>query len=852
MERESQSFQLLFCLRLVLKRNNPWTRSVAALAVALFLCAGAAAQILENPPQPATSAPQAPSTHAGPPEISGPGTALYRKLAGARLDPKAVYSVRDASLDREDLHITLEDGIIGFLESVDGRVTGAFFEGVGDILVFPPDQAERGSLALFTGTAVMEEKFTSAYFRFNDDTFAQLQPHLNPAEEPQAFLDKWSAPAKTLAESDTLRLMASYLNQPPPAGDRMLRARMQSPKLGVFDVYFDTLSAEQIVLFRFSYGEGGVGYYDVLTSFPMRSARRSERSGEAERSLVESVTTLNRLRIHSYVVDSKVAPPQTLSAEAKLDIEVRQSGDRLLFFELSRYLKVQKVEVDGTPLEFLQNIAIEGSALARRGNDVVAVMVPETLKAGQRFRMSFTYTGDVLSDAGNGLLYVGARGIWFPNRGMVMAGFDLKFRYPSDWTLVATGKRAEQTSEGGMTTSHWISERPLPVAGFNLGRYTSATAKSGDVQVEAYATAGVEHDFLVRPSANTAAPAPALAQDAPDPARNASRVAEQAAHAIDFFAREFGPFPYSSLALTQMPGNYGQAWPGLVFLSSLAYLSRDELVKARMKPGDTLLYSEFMTPHETAHQWWGDLIGWKSYRDQWLVEALANYSAVLALEQDHAEDCKYFLEFYREHLLTRNAGEEENAKAGPVTLGQRLNSSHFPNGFNIVSYGRGTWLLHMLRTLLDDGAKLSQRPAGEAPFLRVLGKLRERYQGREISTREFQMLVEEELPASVRYEDRASLDWFFDGWVNGSAIPKLELKDVRINRKSATATATILQKEAPEQLVTSVPLYAETAAGLKLVARVFADGPDTKLRINVPKGTRKLVLDPYGTILTRP
>ena len=47
-----------------------------------------------------------------------------------------------------------------------------------------------------------------------------------------------------------------------------------------------------------------------------------------------------------------------------------------------------------------------------------------------------------------------------------------------------------------------------------------------------------------------------------------------------------------------------------------------------------------MQAHETAHQWWGDLVGWKSYRDQWLVEALASYSAILAYEKDRAADCK--------------------------------------------------------------------------------------------------------------------------------------------------------------------------------------------------------------------
>ena len=35
---------------------------------------------------------------------------------------------------------------------------------------------------------------------------------------------------------------------------------------------------------------------------------------------------------------------------------------------------------------------------------------------------------------------------------------------------------------------------------------------------------------------------------------------------------------------------------------------------------------KLVIPHETAHQWWGDLVLWNSYRDQWISEALANYS----------------------------------------------------------------------------------------------------------------------------------------------------------------------------------------------------------------------------------
>ena len=33
-----------------------------------------------------------------------------------------------------------------------------------------------------------------------------------------------------------------------------------------------------------------------------------------------------------------------------------------------------------------------------------------------------------------------------------------------------------------------------------------------------------------------------------------------------------------------------------------------------------------------AHQWWGNHVGWESYRDQWISEGLAEFSSMVALE----------------------------------------------------------------------------------------------------------------------------------------------------------------------------------------------------------------------------
>src|SRR5262249_9474249 len=104
-----------------------------------------------------------------PAPASSSAVALYRELLHPSFDVKDVYQLRDVSILLEDLHISISDGTLAFIREVNGRTTGAVFEGVGEVLLVPPNRAERTSLALFTGTAVLEQRFQSAYFRFSDD-----------------------------------------------------------------------------------------------------------------------------------------------------------------------------------------------------------------------------------------------------------------------------------------------------------------------------------------------------------------------------------------------------------------------------------------------------------------------------------------------------------------------------------------------------------------------------------------------------------------------------------------------------------------------------------------------------------
>jgi len=791
------------------------------------------------------------------------------------LDPQRVYRVRDASIDRPNLHLDFDDGTLAFTEDVCGRITGAFFEGEGEIRLRPPNREERGSLALFTGMAILEEQFTSGYLRFNDDTAAVLQPFLTPAPEGAEFIEEWGDTGRSLAEFDALRLLIDFSHfLPAPGGNEpnrkfppLLHAHLLGKKLGGFEVFWDAANAEPLWAAQPRMKDGTL-FFDTWTSFAPNA------SGSAA-----TARLANDVSITDFKIRASVQPPTRLQASTEMNVRIRGGGERTLLFELSRYLKVDGVEADGRAVDFIQNQAIEGTELRRKGNDMVAVVFPASLLPGQELKLRFTYAGEVLSEAGKGLLYVGERGTWYPNFGLSPARFEMEFHYPANWTLVATGKqvsgangREAETNEeaGAEKVSRWTSERPIPVAGFNLGKYVRAEAKAGDILVEAYGTKGVEKSFPkvqaevieppVFPGVFTprSMPPTVVTPPPPSPARDAQAVADRAAKAIASFSQWFGPYPYGSLALTQMPGNLSQGWPGLVFLSSFAFLSPQEQTDLHLDPVARELDSQVLV-HETAHQWWGDLVLWKSYRDQWISEGLANYASLLMLEQQNPAQFRQVLEKYRRDLLSKNKDGEWLRDAGPVTLGQRLESSHFPGGYEAISYERGTWLFHMLRSMLRDSEAASHsrkaRANPEEPFFRGLRKIRERYAGKSISTEELVEVFEEELPRPLWYEKRPKLDWFLEGWIEGTAIPELETREIRIAEKNGVTTVTgmIVQKDVPEDLVTAVPVYAATAGnGLVFLGEVLADGRETGFRLTAPSGARKIVLDPKQTILSAP
>ena len=164
------------------------------------------------------------------------------------------------------------------------------------------------------------------------------------------------------------------------------------------------------------------------------------------------------------------------------------------------------------------------------------------------------------------------------------------------------------------------------------------------------------------------------------------------------------------------------------------------------------------------------------------VEEVLVFVSLLVLEQKNPALFRQVLEKYRTDLLSKNEHGEWLRDAGPVTLGQRLISSHFPGGYEAISYERGTWLFHMLRSMLRDcegeARSRSRQASPDEPFFRALRKVRERYAGKGLSGGR---LISGWKPGtgnlwSAQLPDAAAGKWYFQQlFVNGQRRPRTRL-----------------------------------------------------------------------------
>jgi len=339
---------------------------------------------------------------------------ILDQLSKVRLDKKQIWHVRDITLRRDALSITLNRGVIAFLEPVREKVTGAVFIGSGEALAIPPDATEKQQVYKFTGLPILNETFQNAVFHFTDDTFQEIRTEiLQHAEEevtPEdiAQFETWDQTVAQRSKLLNLRFLADFVESPPPP---IFLAELNGEKTGWFDILFDRRQVEEVAAFK-THDAGGKTVLDLWTSFNQRNEARNP----------EAVAHENKVPVEilSYDIETTLSPDLRADIKATLRLKGRIDGARVLTFDLAQSLVVTALSLEsGEAVPFYQY----------PGTNAVMLVLPRRLTANQELTLRFSYGGSV-----------DVHGPWYPSQAFQDSTmFNLVFHVPAGKALAATG-----------------------------------------------------------------------------------------------------------------------------------------------------------------------------------------------------------------------------------------------------------------------------------------------------------------------------------------------------------------------------------------------------------------------------
>lgn len=781
-------------------------------------------------------------------EAAGPLQKLSHTLREAKLDPEACYRVRDFAFRRNEVRLFLTEGVLIFRQPVNGVRTAAVFiasEATEDaeIVVIPPNRMERRSLASFTGSPNLNEHVSAAVFLFTDGTGERWLEELRGSETAQRspergvlLAERWNDVVRNLSDSLETRLLEDLSN-----GDGNKRgcffAAISGKQLGNFDVFFDPRGREELLLGQLENVEGRNRYHFWAHFEPKRTEPRPVPPPVA--------------RIEKFQVQAAVAADLKFRANARLTLRANQDGLKVLALDLSPRLQIRSARWNGEPVEVFQRDALRANLL-RNGESEVFLVAPKTpLKLGETGVLEIEEEGELFIRAGNGVLYLANRASWFPQILFQAAPFEARFEHPRELTLVCPGVRTETVS-GEVKQTVCQVDRPLRLFGFNLGSFESSAVKRGGFEVEVYANKSLETALSSKPTAFFVPPpqmpgqrrrpeVPLLIGPSavpPDPLSRMPSMAEEIASALEYFTSLFGPPPLPRVVAAPIPGAFGQGFPGFLYLSTLAYLEDRHLPASERAEWQGRYFREILQAHELAHQWWGNLVSFDNYRDEWLSEALANYSALLYLEKRRgAKSLEPVLEEYRRRLIEEDRDGKSPDAAGPLVFGMRLRHAN-PMAWHAVNYGKSTWVLHMLRNRL-----------GDAAFFKLLGVLAREYATRPLSTDDLRREAAALLPKDAGDKDLVN---FFETWVYGTGIPQLEFSSsVKGVAGKKVVELRLKQSKVAEDFELAIPVEIQLPGGKKITRWLRSGSQEEVAEVATGVVPLKVLLDPRGTVLRR-
>lgn len=770
------------------------------------------------------------------PDLSD-ANAIYAQLKAASLTPEA-FVLENFVLKRDRVTMTFSTGTLCLGPPVAGRVRIAVFIGSGTFHAEPPPmEFERENVRRLLKADDVTTDFKSAVFRFTDDT-DELLLMSNRSSAPQpAHAARLAAELEPRLLEETgmnvsARQLESILNKETPG---FFLAQFEGGKRGRFTFLFDPQAHVPVNNFAINGGETGlifaydssIYFNDVWMAFYTQAdyAKGSAPYSDAF-NLVDSPLDTLTLDL--------LEPQKILGLHAKLDLVSRVNGLRVLPMSIGEGLgnyedarRKKQMHVlgarlaDGTPLSFFQEPWESGFTIA----------FPSPVPKGKTLTVEIDLHGDFMmeSDRVAGTYFPRSTTTWYPRHGyLARSKFDILMLHRKRERVVSVGEFVKDDPVSG-SKDHFLAEfrmdQPIGFASFAAGPYEihkdSAKQQNGTVlPIEFYSmpsrVTAIKEDFILAELNNS----------------------------IRYFSAIFGEYPYPVFRGAYHPFPFGQG-----FATTIMIPGADR--------ADRHTYS--FIAHETSHQWWGDMVLWRSYRDQWLSEGFADYSGLLYTQlRDKTSSEKDLIKEAREALkmpprTLTGIGPGRLADVGPLIMGHRVENRETHGAYSALIYKKGALVLRMLHFLFTN----PQTGDGQ-PFFDMMTDFVRRYKNSTASTEQFFAVANEHVkstPLAQKY-GYANLNWFIHQWVIQTYLPSYELA-YHIEDDTAGGGAVILKGELSqtgvpesEKWFMPLPLLIHLPGGKTARGTVAVMGGRSPFAIKLPQRPEKVELDPDLWVLS--
>ncbi len=758
------------------------------------------------------------------------GKTIYNQLKTFNLNGGKA-EVAGLVLKRDRVEMTF-NGTFYFSSPVEGKVRGAVFVGQGTFKAeVPPSKFEKDNVKRLLNAEVVESDFKTAVFRFTDDTFDIIGKN-----KQDGTADAQSQ--KLAAETDARILKETGAN----LASRLTISIVNKEKNGFFFATFDGGKRE-----RFSYALDyqnriptnyfGINGGEKGLVFAYKSSIYNNETWLAFYSLEDYQTgfvaysDLNDLvDITNYKMELDLRSPKSkLGLRTKVSMATRFSdvtaipftiGESLSEYEnqrLKKQLRLKAVRLGSENIEFVQE----------DWEAAMTIFLPKAVQSGQNLELEFEMDGDFIQQPESiqdETHYPRSNTSWYPRHGYLdRATYEMSFAHSKNLKIATVGVRqSEEISpeDKDVMITKYKMNHPVSFVTFALARFTRKTEmikwdsgeKPTPLEYSSVTFLNIKEEFIMAELNNS----------------------------VRYFHSLFGKYPYDTYGAAFHPFGFGQGFPSMVMIPKTDYANK---------------YTYAFIAHETAHQWWGNIVAWRSYRDQWLSEGFAEYSGVLytALRKDHKASLNLIDELrdsLRRPPETRTGvGKGRLADVGPIILGHRLNSTKTYGAYNTLIYNKGALVLRMLHFLFTDPTT-----GNGDPFFAMMKDFVERHRNNVASTEDFIAVANEHFvktPLAQKYRLK-DLNWFFRQWVYESDLPSYSMSYTLQDQSdgSCVISGTVTQENAPENWAMILPVSFSLGDDRAARTTVVAAGPKTNFSMKLPRKPQKVELDPQQWILS--